>query len=139
MVLQMEEIWDQASVRRQRITVKGDAVASFLVPAERRLRAPRPPATFVRAVSDLLAEQAHLSILCWNPGPERRINHIAGRWHMVVALQESAEFLQHEDITRQFHVAHSRGCATHFNKHTFEPDLDVKSIYVPADKAYCCG
>ena len=29
------------------------------------------------------------------------------------------------------------GCDTLFNKDTFEPDLQVKSIDVPAEKVYC--
>ena len=54
----------------------------------------------------------------------------------MVALDKNP--FQHQDITRQFHVAHFNGCATLFNQHTLEPDLEVKSIYVLADKA-CCG
>ena len=81
-----------------------------------------------------------LSILCWNPGPKLVSpgaieNHIAGAWHIVA----SEEFLLHQDITRQFHVAHFRGCATRFNKHTFKPDLGIKPIYILADKAKCEG
>ena len=41
--------------------------------------------------------------------------------------------------SRQFHVAHFCWCGTLCNKGTFEPDLQVKSVYVPAVKAYCCG
>ena len=37
----------------------------------------------------------------------------------------------------QFHVAHFLGCATLFNKDSFEPDLLVKSIYVPGTTSYC--
>ena len=62
---------DQASARRQHMTVKGDEIASFLVPAERRHRAPQPPDTFDRAASDLLSEQTRLLILYWNPSPKR--------------------------------------------------------------------
>ena len=46
---------------------------------------------------------------------------------------------QHADITRQFYVAHFRGSSTLFNKHTFEPDIEVNSVYIPSDKAYCSG
>ena len=60
-------IWDQASARRQHMTFQGDEVASFLVPAERRHRAPQPADTFDRAASDLLSEQTRLLILYWNP------------------------------------------------------------------------
>ena len=54
-----------------------------------------------------------------------------------MALQESSEDLQQEDITRQFHVAHVCGCATLFDKPTLEPGIEVKSIYALADNAYC--
>ena len=130
-------------VRRQHMTFKDDEIASFSLRAERRPKAPQPLAKFDRAASDLLSEQTRLSIFCWNPGPTRGSpgaieNHIVGRWHSV-ALQEAAELLQHEDMTCQFHVTHFRGCATFFNKHMVELDLEVKSIYVPADKAHGSG
>ena len=35
-----------------------------------------------------------------------------------------------KDVTRQFFVTHFRGCATLFNKHTFEEDLEVKAIRI---------
>ena len=58
----------------------------------------------------------------------------------MVVLQESVEFLQHDDITRQLHVSHFRACATLLiEEDTFEPDLHVTSVYVLADKAYCIG
>ena len=47
-----------------------------------------------------------------------------------MALQVSLEFLQHEDVTRQFFVTHFHGCATLFNKHTFEQDVEVKAIRI---------
>ena len=127
---------DEASVRRQNITVKSDEVASFFVPAQH-------PATFDRAASDLVAEQTHLSILCWNPSPIRGSpgtiqNHVAGRWHMV-ALQESAEFLEHEDTTLPVACGSLPRLRYSFNKHTFEPHLEVNSVYVRAVKAYCSG
>ena len=114
---------DQASVRRQHMTVKGDEVASFLVLAERRPRAPQPPDTSDTAASNLLSEQTRLRIRCWDPSSKRGSprdieNRVAGRWH--TRYKESAELLQHEDIKRQFHVPHSRVCAA-LNKHTFEP------------------
>ena len=55
----------------------------------------------------------------------------------MVALQEAVEFHQHEDITRQFHVAHFRGLATLFNKDTLEPDLQAESVHVLPDNAHC--
>ena len=63
---------------------------------------------------------------------------LAGPWH-TVALPESIEFLEADATTRQFRVAHFRGRATLVNKDTFEPDLQVKSTYVPSDKACCSG
>ena len=104
---------------------------------------PQSSHQFDRAASDLSSEQTRLSISCWNPGPKRGSpgaieDHIAGPWH-IVALQESVEFLQHKDITRQFHVAHFRECPTLFNTGTFALDLHVKSFCVPAEESYCSG
>ena len=74
------------------MTVKGDEIASLLVPAERRHRAPQPADTFDRAASDLLSEQTRLLILYWNPSPmahcrgcdtffnEQQIKRIAVGW-----------------------------------------------------------
>ena len=63
----------------------GDEVASFSLPVERRSGDPSPSA--------------------------QAIDCLAGRLHKGV-LQESAEFLRLEAMTRQFHAAHFRGCAT---------------------------
>ena len=56
-----------------------------------------------------LSEQTRLSILCCDPRPKRG---------------------SPKAITRQYHVADFRGCATLFNKDTFEPGLQITSIYV---------
>ena len=56
-------------------------------------------------------------------------------WHFKTPFKS----FPHQDITRQSYVAHCRGCLALFNSHTFEPDLEVKSINVPADKAHCGG
>ena len=65
-----------------------------------------------------------MRILCWNPSPKRGHprSHRSSQWH-----------------TRQFHVVQFRGCGSLVNKDTFEPDRQVKSIHIPADKAYCSG
>ena len=64
--------------------------------------------------------------------PQAIEDHTAGRWQMV-ALQESAECHRHDYITRQFM------CAILFNKHTFEPDVEVGSKNLLADKVNCGG
>ena len=78
--------------------------------------------------------QKRLSIYKWNPGPRRGKEdafekQIAGRWH-VITLQEAAEFVDHDLFTGRFHVTHGAGCAILFNKDTFYPNIDVKSIYL---------
>ena len=75
-------IWDQASVRRQHMTSKGDDITSFVVLAERHSKAPQASGTFDTAASDLLSEQTRLNILCWNPrgSPGAIENHIATLW-----------------------------------------------------------
>ena len=54
---------------------------------------------------------------------------IAGRWH-VITLQEASEYVDHDILTGRFHVTHYGGCAALFNKDTFYPNIDVKSIYL---------
>ena len=54
---------------------------------------------------------------------------IAGRWH-VITLQEASEYVDHYILTSRFHVTHYGGCAILFNKDTFYPNIDVKSIYL---------
>ena len=124
-------IWDQASVRRQHTTVKGYEVASSLVCAEKRLRTPQHPTH--------LTGRDPLEHPVFGPRSQTRVSGSPRTPNCWVGLQESAVFLQHENVSRKFHVAHFRGCPTLFNKHTFEPDLSVELIYVPPDKAHCCG
>ena len=132
------DLWDD-------MTAQDDLTAREI----HQLHSPHPPDIFCssvdfffdRAASDRLSEQAILRTLCWNPGPKRVSlgtirNHIARPWH-IVASQESIKFLEDDGIENQAHVAHFHGCATVFNKDTFEPDLRVKSIYVPKVQAYC--
>ena len=78
--------------------------------------------------------QKRLSIYNWNPrhrrGKEDAFEkQIAGRWH-VITLQEAAEYVDHDLLTSLFHVTHYAGCAILFNKDTFYPNIDVKSIYL---------
>ena len=78
--------------------------------------------------------QKRLSIYNWNPGPRRGKEdafekQIAGRWH-VITLQEASEYVDHDILTSGFHVTHYAGCAIFFNKDTFYPNIDVKSIYL---------
>ena len=78
--------------------------------------------------------QRRLSIYDWNPGP-RRVKEdafeqqIAGTWH-IITLQEAFEYVDHELLTNRFHVTHCAGCAILFNKDTFYPHIDVRSIYL---------
>ena len=78
--------------------------------------------------------QKRLSIYNWNPGSRRCKEgaiekQIAGKWH-VITLQEEIDYADHELLTSRFHVTHYGGCAVLFNKDTFHPDVDVKSIYL---------
>ena len=78
--------------------------------------------------------QQRLSIYNWKPGPRRGKEdafekQIAGRWH-VITLQEASEYVDHDILTGRFHVTHYAGCAILFNKDTFYPNIDVKSIYL---------
>ena len=77
--------------------------------------------------------QKRLSIYNWNPGPRRGKEdgfekQIAGKWH-VITLQEASEYVDHDILTNRFHVTHYGGCAVLYNKDTFYPNIDVKSIY----------
>ena len=38
--------------------------------------------------------------------------------------------VDHEPFTNMFHVTHNGGCAVQFNKDTFYPDVEVKSIHL---------
>ena len=78
--------------------------------------------------------QRRLSICSRNPGPRRGKENafdrqIAGRWH-VITLQEASEYVDHDILTGRFHVTHYGGCAILFNKDTFYPNIDVKSMYL---------
>ena len=78
--------------------------------------------------------QRRLSIYNWNSGPRREKEdafeqQIAGRWH-IITLQETSDYVDHELLTSRFHVTHYAGCAVLFNKDTFYPNVDVKSIYL---------
>ena len=74
--------------------------------------------------------QKRLSIYNWNPGPRHGKEgafekQIASKWH-VITLQEAIEHVDHDILT------HYGGCAVFFNKDTFYPDVEVKSIYLVA-------
>ena len=124
-----------------------DMMASFALPAETRPIAPQLPVNFDRATSDLLSEQTRLSILYCNPSPRRRSpGAIEKSYYWAMAHCGSAGICRLQSFSKTktspvslIHVAHFLGCAAPFNKRTFVPDLDVKSIDVPAAKAYCGG
>ena len=51
------------------------------------------------------------------------------KWH-IVTLQEASDYVDHDILRERFHVTHYAGCAILFNKDTFHPDINVKSIYL---------
>ena len=61
--------------------------------------------------------------------PTRKGRCLRDRWH-VFTLQEASEYVNHDILTCRFHVTHDGGCAILFNKDTFYPNIDVKSIYL---------
>ena len=82
---------------------------------------------------DRLFVQKRLSIYNWNPGLPREKEdaiekRIAGIWH-IITLQEASVYKDHVLLSSQFHVTHYGGCAILYNKATFYPNIDVKSIY----------
>ena len=46
------------------------------------------------------------------------------------SLQEAIEYVDHDILTNRFHVTHYGGCAILFNKDTFHPNIEVKSLYL---------
>ena len=78
--------------------------------------------------------QKRLRIYNWNPAPRRGKEvafekQIAGKWH-VITLQEASDYVDHDILTGRFHVTHYAGCAILFNKDTFYPNIEVKSLYL---------
>ena len=78
--------------------------------------------------------QKRLSIYNWNPGPRRGEEdafekQIAVKWP-IITLQEASDYVDHDILTGRFHVTHYAGRAILFNKDTFCPNFDVKSIYL---------
>ena len=89
---------------------------------------------FNNSISNRSPVQRRLSIYNWNPGPRRGKENafekqIAGKWH-VITLQEASDFVDHDILTNRFHVTHFGRCAVLFNKDTFYPDIEVKSIHL---------
>ena len=61
----------------------------------------------------LLPDSQHLRLQPWAPTRKRRClrkKEIAGRWH-IITLQEASEYVDHDILTRRFHVTHCAGCA----------------------------
>ena len=78
--------------------------------------------------------QRRLSVYNWNPGPRRGTEdaiakQIAGKWHLIT-LQEASDYVNHAILHERFYVTYFAGCAVLFNKDTFYPNIDVKSIYL---------
>ena len=63
------------------------------------------------------------------PDAARFEKQIAVKWH-VVTLQEASDYVEHDILQERFHVTHCAGCAILFNEDTFNPDINVKSIYL---------
>ena len=110
------------------------AIADFREASERRLATSSHTNRVSKHFSDRSPVQMRLSIYSWNPGPRRGKEdafekQIVGRWH-VITLQEASEYVDHDILTGRFHVTHYAVCATLFNKDTFYPNIDVKSIYL---------
>ena len=110
------------------------AVAEFREASARRHDTSSQEYHFDNNVPNRSPVQKRLSIYNWNPGPRRgkedKIErHIAGKWH-VITLQEASEYVDHDILTHRFHVTHYGGCAILYNKDTFYPNIDVKSIYL---------
>ena len=79
--------------------------------------------------------QRRLSIYNWNPGPRRGKEHACEKKKtncrkVAYHLQEASDYVDHELLTNRFHVTLYAGCAVLFNKDTFYPNVDVKSIYI---------
>ena len=78
------------------------------------------------AMSTLLAihVQRRLSIYNWNPGPRRR-KEDASRTKLqeggISSPCKRSDYVDHELLTKRFHVTHHAGCAVLFNKDTFYP------------------
>ena len=110
------------------------ATADFREASERRHDTSSHAYRFDKNLPNRSPVQKRLSIYNWNPGPRRGKEdafekQIAGRWH-VIMLQEASDYVDHELLTNRFHVTHHAGCAVLFNKDTFYPNVDVKSIYL---------
>ena len=75
-----------------------------------------------------------LSVCNWNPGLQRSTEdaiekQVAGKWHLIT-LQEASHCVEHEILHEHLHVTHFTGCAALFDRDTFFPNVDVKSIYL---------
>ena len=60
-------VWDQNTVRRLHMTIRGNQVPAFSVANDRLAVAPQPCTNCDRAASDMLLEQTRISIFSWNP------------------------------------------------------------------------
>ena len=110
------------------------AVAEFREASERRHIASSQAYRLDKNVPNRSPVQKCLSIYNWNPGLRRGKEdaierHIAGKWR-VITLQEASEYVDHDILTNRLHVTHYGGCAILYNKDTFYPNIDVKSIYL---------
>ena len=51
-------------------------------------------------------------------------------FHLMLRITLAIEYVDRELLTNRFHVTHYGGCAVLFNKDTFLPGINVKSIYL---------
>ena len=75
--------------------------------------------------------QKRRSIYNWNPGPlnvEKKMLLRNKSQASGTSLQEAIEYVDHDILTNRFHVTHYGGCAILFNKDTFHPNIEVKSL-----------
>ena len=111
-----------------------EAAAEYREAAVRGQESPAREYFFDCSVPNRSSVQKRLSICNWNPRPRRGKEgaiekQIAGKWH-IITLQEAIEYVDHKPLTNKFHVTHCGGCAVLFNKDTFFPNVNVKSIYL---------
>ena len=110
------------------------ATADFREASERRHDTSSQAYRFNKILSCRSPVQERLSICNWNPGPRRgkkmpsRSKSQAGGTSS--RYKKQSEYVDHDILTYRFHVTHYGGCPILFNKDTFHPNIDVKSIYL---------
>ena len=91
---------DPAAILERHLVNSDSANPVFLVAQDRASSSPNLEYRFNSDVPNRLREQRRLSLLSWNPGPQRGKEsaiekHTAEKWH-IIALQEALDHLEHE-------------------------------------------